>query len=624
MRSSESLRRLALAVFSVLLWSACGGGDDPPAGPTASISVASSSAVSVPAGGTATSTVTITRSGGFQGAVNLAVSGQPAFISAAIAPAVLSAGATAATITWTAVASATAGAYSATVQATGSGVATASTSVALSVRSRPAATLTVLAGDDQTVAAGTSVPAAPRVVVRDADGQPVSGVRVVFSRDSGSSQLTDSVRMTAEDGIAQLGAWLVGPGRNVVRASAASLPAAVFRATGTGTLTIGDQTISTGGGTITVTRTGDPLDGLQLIFPANAYPEPIRAVLEYGAMTPMPGRAGTTPIAPPITISVNRAGLAKAPLTMRVPARLPRSSVPVAVIRNLGTGAFRTVPAVAVDSQTVLVVLETVDGSLIGPSPAAASRSLRSGTRVSATFGAGLPADELQPYALQMIIGAVPYEALTGELNTGYIPAVDNWEFDQLISRTRPWTRYSNGLPLLAAWYFERFKPSRGALHGRFQETPGVELSNVQGLRLANEVDMFKHSDALARYAGSLVMLADAAKIPVDSVKLLLVKVGLHQTGRPQTLNGLATGDVAFTSLLVYRAMGNVLDVTLGTSTNGNASIGSITYGNGTLSPLSFRMLDFDSNEQQTVTVNNYSVDGLSGYSAAELNGLWQ
>lgn len=518
-------------------------------------------------------------------------------------------------------ASATAGAYSATVQASGSGVTTVSTSVALSVSTRPAVSIAVVAGDNQTIAAGLPVPVAPRVVVRDAEGLPVAGVSVTFARDSGSSQLTDSVRVTAADGVAQLGAWLIGPGRNVIRASAASLPAAMFHAIGTGAMTIGDQTIASGGGTITVTRPGDPLNGLQLTIPAQAYGEPVRVVMQYGEMVPVPGRAGTTPIAPPITISGNREGVAAAPLIMRIPARVPRNAFPVAVIRNLTTGEFRTAPAVAVDSQTVMVVLETVDGSLIGSSTSAA---LRAGSRSSASMGKSNTADPLQKYALQTIIGTVPYTALTQELNTGYVPAVDNWEFDQLISRIRPWDRYSNGLPLLAAWYFDRFKSLHGALYGRFQKAAGVDFSDVQGLRLADQIDLDKNLGALVTYAGSLEILASSAGIPTDSLNLLLLKVGLHQTGRPQLVRGRATGKTQSSALLVYRASGNSLDVTFGTSVNGNAPIGALEYSNGKLSALSFSAKDFDTGEQQTITLGNYIPVGIAGYSAAELNGLWQ
>ena len=119
--------------------------------------------------------------------------------------------------------------------------------IALSISTQPPAVIAILAGDNQTIASGEAVPVPPRVVVRDAQGRPVAGATVTFTRDSGSSQLTDSIRVTAADGIAQIGSWRPGPGRNVIRAVVGSLTPARFRAEGTGAMTIGDQTIPVSG-----------------------------------------------------------------------------------------------------------------------------------------------------------------------------------------------------------------------------------------------------------------------------------------------------------------------------------------------------------------------------------------
>lgn len=617
------MRALPSVLISALWFSACGGGGDAPSGPGPGLSVSGSGAVTVPSGGTATSTVTIARSGGFEGAVSLVVSGLPTVITGSISPSVVPSGTSTATITWTAVAGAPVGAHTVTVQATASGVPMSSTTIPLSISAQPPAAIALLAGDNQSVASGEPVPVVPRVIVRDVQGRPVAGVTVTFTRDSGSSQLVDSIRMTAADGIAQLGAWRPGPGRNVIRAVVASLPAVMFRAEGTGTMTLGDQTVPVGGGTITVSRAGNPLDGLQIVVPAQAFAQPLRAVVQYGEPAPVPGRAGTIPITPPITISGDRGGLANAPLTIRVPARVARTAFPVAVIRNLTTGAFQTVPAIASDSATVTVLLQSFDGALIAAPPTPSS-SFGAVKRPAAMRSSNGPDEDLQRFSLQMIIGAVPYDALTKELDTGYRPAVDNWEFDQLMSKLQPSQRYTNGLPLAAAWYFDHFKASRGALLGRFQETPGVELSNVQGMRLANELNMLRHFTAIGTYNGSVAALASYAKISDDSAKLLILKAAIHQTGRPQALQGFASGDFVSSTVLVYRVNGNVLDVTLGTSTQGAANAGTITLTNGTLRPLLFSIRDFDTGEQVPVNLSQYFLTGQSGFSAAEMNALWQ
>jgi len=88
----------------------------------------SASAASLQQGGTGTSTVTITRTGGFAGTVNLAVSNLPSGVTASFNPA--AATATTSTLTFTASAGATTGAFTATITGTATGIANVTTTVA--------------------------------------------------------------------------------------------------------------------------------------------------------------------------------------------------------------------------------------------------------------------------------------------------------------------------------------------------------------------------------------------------------------------------------------------------------------------------------------------------------------
>jgi hypothetical protein len=78
--------------------------------------------------------------------------------------------------------------------------------------------MTVVAGNDQTARIGTLVPVAPAIVVRDQDGQPMSGVPVTFSVKTGGGMLTGGSTVTNSSGIATLGSWTLGnaPGQNIV------------------------------------------------------------------------------------------------------------------------------------------------------------------------------------------------------------------------------------------------------------------------------------------------------------------------------------------------------------------------------------------------------------------------
>ena len=88
----------------------------------------SATSVSLAQGGTGTSTVTVTRTGGFSGTVNLAVSGLPSGVTATVNPAAVTG--TSATITFTATSGAATGAFSATVTGTATGLTNVTATVA--------------------------------------------------------------------------------------------------------------------------------------------------------------------------------------------------------------------------------------------------------------------------------------------------------------------------------------------------------------------------------------------------------------------------------------------------------------------------------------------------------------
>ncbi|HEY0929387.1 MAG TPA: hypothetical protein VGE27_05665 [Gemmatimonas sp.] len=86
------------------------------------------SAVTLQQGGTGTSTVTITRAGGFTGAVNLAATNLPSGVTATFNPAAPTGNTS--TVTFTATAGATTGAFTGTITGTATGLANVTTTVA--------------------------------------------------------------------------------------------------------------------------------------------------------------------------------------------------------------------------------------------------------------------------------------------------------------------------------------------------------------------------------------------------------------------------------------------------------------------------------------------------------------
>ena len=92
----------------------------------------------------------------------------------------------------------------------------------------------IVSGNNQSVAAGALLPAAPSVVVRDRFGNPVPGVTVTFAATSGNGAVQGATQTTNSSGVAAAGSFQLGatPGANTFEARVAGLTPAVFTETG--------------------------------------------------------------------------------------------------------------------------------------------------------------------------------------------------------------------------------------------------------------------------------------------------------------------------------------------------------------------------------------------------------
>lgn len=143
MRPLLSRSHLGVLVGSLTLLAACG--TDPGnggGGGTAAIAISlSATSLTVQQGASGTLTATITRSGGFSGAVNIATEGAPTGVTAATSNVVTTGGTTTGTVTVTVAASVAPGTYNLTIRATGSGVSDKTLALSLIVTAAPVASI---------------------------------------------------------------------------------------------------------------------------------------------------------------------------------------------------------------------------------------------------------------------------------------------------------------------------------------------------------------------------------------------------------------------------------------------------------------------------------------------------
>src|SRR5205085_2495656 len=101
-----------------------------------------------------------------------------------------------------------------------------------------AATIAANSATTQSATAGTAVSTPPSVIVKDANGNPVTGVAVTFSPAAGSGTVTPTTPVsTGSDGIAALTSWTLSPtaGSNTLTAASGTLSGSPVTFTATGT-----------------------------------------------------------------------------------------------------------------------------------------------------------------------------------------------------------------------------------------------------------------------------------------------------------------------------------------------------------------------------------------------------
>jgi len=106
-------------------------------------------------------------------------------------------------------------------------------------------TTAVFDGQDQSATAGTSVPIAPAMVVRDGDGRLIENMPVTFMVITGEGAVTGASTRTDAAGVARVGGWTLGPlpGVQQLVARTPGLPEVTFYATaspvaGAGTISV--------------------------------------------------------------------------------------------------------------------------------------------------------------------------------------------------------------------------------------------------------------------------------------------------------------------------------------------------------------------------------------------------
>ncbi len=421
------------------------------------------------------------------------------------------------------------------------------------------ASIAVAAGSGQTAEPGAKVAVAPAVVVKDAAGRAVAGVTVTFTVDSGGGTLQSGSAMTDATGKAGPGDWTLGTGegRNVMSATAASLPKVKFVATSSVPTVVVKQTTLVSG---TIGVTSGPLTGTQLSIPSGAFTTAAQWTLEQRTRTGWTVRPGVTTVGASLHITSSADGVPPVGMPLTLPAPERPGFQRFILIQNPASGDLEVLPTISSTPTTVTGLAPHFFGS--GPGFSLAPTIRASGAaRLLGNGGAG-------GYDALVVVAEIAQADLDKDMDTGFRPGVDDWEFPNIA--TEPVTPLASGRLLSAAVHYAYRKKQNGALWGKYQEAPPIGTSNRVGIRVSAHYEL-----ARAGTDYDLQMLATRNALPAgtrDAVFYSYLKASMFVTQLPQILLAHSLTDQAFEVFLAYRVSGGRVYVASSLD-HGNAGI---------------------------------------------------
>ncbi len=245
------------------------------------------------------------------------------------------------------------------------------------------------------------------------------------------------------------------------------------------------QPISTGGGTIKITKPGDPLDGFELTVPPNSFTQTQTIKVSYSPITSHQLGSNFNPISPLIHIEYN-GGIANKPMKLKIPVKVTNGKFAMPFIYDKSTG--KLIPMLIQEIGTDYVLLSTKYFSSNG-------QLNKTGSINSLTYA-------------DVAISDIDETKLSeqGIIDSGYKSGFDDWEFINWGSYIAP-GGHCAGQAITSMWYYIEKKKKGGAL-SLFHLLDKVNdpnkpdflwQDNPKGFRLASTIQQdFNFSDWLS------------------------------------------------------------------------------------------------------------------------------
>ena len=232
------------------------------------------------------------------------------------------------------------------------------------------------------------------------------------------------------------------------------------------------QTVSLNGGTITVTKPGDPLNGLTVTIQPNSFTQAQTIKISSAPIISHQLGQYFNPLTPMIKITY-QGGFADKTMRIKIPISLSQGKFAMGFFYNEQTGKLEGIPIEELTSGHI-----TIATKYFSPN---SNQSL--GKRTNTDIVGDL------------VIGFIDESVLNGQtiIDTGFKPGVDDWEFINDGSYIEP-DGICAGMSLTAMWYYLERKSTDGALFHKYdlfndKAKPGkLWQDNPKGYRFASAI----------------------------------------------------------------------------------------------------------------------------------------
>lgn len=294
------------------------------------------------------------------------------------------------------------------------------------------------------------------------------------------------------------------------------------------------QSIGASGGSIVISKPGDPLDGMVIGVPEGAYAGNRTFKVSSAPIEGQTFGSVINPITPMITVE-NGGGYSKEIMYVRVPVKAPDGYFAMGFFYNENSKQLEGMPLVGIDDQSITLA-----------------------TRHFSSF----------------FISMIEKAMLSDDTDSGFTPGIDDWQFKNLGSFITP--GHCEGQSLTAMWYYCTQPDGEGmCLYNRYDnngyepDTPDLWQDDSLGYRFCSVIQKdidgesfsYEFWDNLGGIAWEFVNNNWVMKkVPGigDQATFNLFSYSIRATGEPQEV-GIWSNAGGGHAMIVYKIVGNAL-----------------------------------------------------------------